>query len=161
MGPQRLARETNVTLKEARGFIEGYFETYPEVRAYQERTVEEAKQTGYVSTLLGRRRYLPGLLDADPRIQSQAVNVAVNTPLQGTAADMIKLAMIKIDARLQSDEFRARMLLQIHDELLFEVPEGEVDKLIEMARDEMENALPLSVPLVIDVGIGDNWSEAH
>jgi len=161
MGPQRLARETNVTMAEARGFIDEYFATYPGVKAYQEKTIQKARETGYVTTLLGRRRYLPDLQGGDPRVQAQAMNVAVNTPLQGTAADMIKLAMIRVDERLRADGFEARMLLQIHDELLFEVPPGEIDRLTEMVRVEMGSALPLDVPLIVDVGIGSNWSEAH
>ncbi len=161
MGPQRLARETSVTLQEAKQFIDDYFATYPAVKAYQERTIDEARETGYVMTLLGRRRYLPDLQSKDQRVMAQARNVAVNTPLQGTAADMIKLAMIKVDGRLRSDGFEARMLLQIHDELLFEAPEAEMDRLIAMVTEEMEGALPLDVPIVVDVGTGANWSEAH
>ncbi|MFV1958828.1 MAG: DNA polymerase I, partial [Planctomycetota bacterium] len=122
MGPQRLARETKVTLEEARSFIDQYFETYPGVRAFLDRTVAKARERGYVQTLLGRRRYLPELSSKDARVMNQAENVAVNTPLQGTAADLIKLAMIRIDERLGSEGHEARMLVQIHDELLLEVP---------------------------------------
>ncbi len=161
MGAQRLARETSVTMNEAREFIDQYFKTYPAVKAYQETTVKEAQETGYVTTLLGRRRYLPDIQSGDQRIFAQARNVAVNTPLQGTAADMIKLAMIRVDARLREDGYKARMLLQIHDELLFEVPPDEMDRLTEMVQEEMRSALPLDVPLVVDVGTGANWSEAH
>ena len=161
MGPQRLARETSVTLQEAKQFIDDYFATYPSVKAYHDKTIEEARETGYVTTLLGRRRYLPDLQSSDPRIFAQARNVAVNTPLQGTAADMIKLAMIRIDERLRADGFEARMLLQIHDELLFEAPPAEMVRLQEMVITEMKDALPLDVPVVVDVGTGDNWSEAH
>jgi DNA polymerase-1 len=161
MGPQRLARETSVTLNEAKQFIDEYFATYPSVKDYQDKTISDAQETGYVMTLLGRRRYLPDLQSGDPRIFAQARNVAVNTPLQGTAADMIKLAMIRIDERLRTDGFKARMLLQIHDELLFEAPPDELDALTEMVRAEMGSALPLEVPIVVDVGVGSNWSEAH
>ncbi len=161
MGPQRLARETSVTMKEAKQFIDDYFATYPSVKDYQDKTIEDARESGYVTTLLGRRRYLPDLQSSDPRIFAQARNVAVNTPLQGTAADMIKLAMIRIDERLRTDGFTTRMLLQIHDELLFETPPDELDALTAMVREEMGAALPLEVPIVVDVGIGDNWSEAH
>jgi DNA polymerase-1 len=161
MGPQRLARETQVSLQEAKGFIEEYFETYPAVRAYHDATIEGARETGYVTTLLGRRRYLPDLVGGDPRVRNQAENVAVNTPLQGTAADMIKLAMIRVDERLRTDGFAARMLLPIHDELLFEVPEDELERLTGMVRACMGDALPLDVPIVVDVGVGRNWSEAH
>ncbi len=161
MGAQRLARQTSVSLKEARGFIEGYFESYQGVRDYLEDVKEGGRQRGYVTTMLGRRRYLPGLLDDDGRIRSQAENVAVNTPVQGTAADLIKLAMIQIDHELARGTLGARMLLQIHDELLFEVPNDEMDDTIAMVRKRMEGALPLDVPVVVDVGTGSNWSEAH
>jgi DNA polymerase-1 len=161
MGAQRLARETEVSLLEAKGFIEGYFATYPKVRAWLDRTVEEARACGYVTTMLGRKRYLPGLNDDDPRIRVQSENVAVNTPVQGTAADVIKLAMIRIHARIESGELPARMLLQIHDELLFEVPEGSLEAVTKAVRHEMETALPMDVPLVVDVGSGANWSAAH
>ena len=161
MGPQRLARETNVTMPEARGFIQGYFDSYPKVRAFLDTTIINARKVGYVTTMLGRRRYLPGLQGKDQRVRVQAENVATNTPLQGTAADLIKLAMIRIDQKLRDAGDRTRMLLQIHDELLFEVPEGEVDDLIEMVKHEMSTALPLDVPLVVDVGTGKNWSQAH
>ncbi len=161
MGPQRLARETQVTMNEARGFIRDYFETYPSVRAYHDATIAGARETGYVTTLLGRRRYLPDLLGSDARVRNQAENVAVNTPLQGTAADMIKLAMIRIDEKLRTEGFSARMLLQIHDELLFEAPHEELEKLTLMVRECMAGALPLEVPVVVDVGVGSNWSEAH
>ncbi len=161
MGPQRLARETQVSLEEARRFIDDYFATYPGVKDYLDRTVAEGKERGYVQTLLGRRRYLPDLASTDPQREAQARNVAVNTPVQGTAADLIKLAMIRVDARLAREGFEAAMLLQIHDELLFEAPPGELKRLEALAREEMAAALPLDVPIVVDVGTGANWSEAH
>ncbi len=161
MGPQRLARETKVTMNEAKGFITSYFDTYAGVRDFIESTKQDAREKGYVTTLLGRRRYLPELTGNDPRTRAQAENVAVNTPVQGTAADMIKLAMINIDRRLREEDYAARMLIQIHDELLFEAPPEEMDRLCEMVAFEMENAVPLRVPIVVDSGTGDNWSEAH
>jgi DNA polymerase-1 len=161
MGPQRLARETEVTLDEARKFIDDYFATYPGVRAYLDRTIDEGRRLGYVTTLLGRKRPLPELQNADPRIRSQAENVAVNTPLQGTAADVIKLAMIRIDRRLAEGRFRARMLIQVHDELVFEVPPEEEERLTVMVKAEMSGGLPLTVPLVVDVGLGATWADAH
>ena len=161
MGPQRLARETKVSLDEARSFIDQYCDTYPGVRAFLDRTVEEARTTGYVSTLLGRRRYLPELSSKDPRVRAQAENVAVNTPLQGTAADLIKLAMIKIDRRIRDEALAARMIVQIHDELLLEVPPDEHDYVGKMVVEEMAGAMDLSVPVVVDFGWGDNWSDAH
>jgi len=161
MGPQRLARETSVTLQEARQFIDDYFATYPAVKDFQDKTIEDARESGYVTTLLGRRRYLPDLQSGDPRIFAQARNVAVNTPLQGTAADLIKLAMIHIHERLAGGGLRGRMLLQIHDELLFETPPDELQALTAMVTELMQSAMPLEVPIVVDVGSGDDWSEAH
>jgi DNA polymerase-1 len=161
MGPQRLARETKVTMDEARRFIADYFDTYPQVRAWLDRTVEDARRTGYVTTLLGRRRSLPELQSPDPMIQAAARNVAMNTPLQGTAADLIKLAMIRIDGRLGRERFRSRMLVQIHDELLFEAPPDEIDRLRAMVVAEMTGAMALDVPIVVDVGVGENWADAH
>mgnify|MGYP001596503093 CR=1 FL=1 len=114
-----------------------------------------------MTTLLGRKRPLPDLTNADQRIRSQAENVAVNTPLQGTAADVIKLAMIRIDRRLAQGRFRSRMLIQVHDELVFEVPPEEEERLTSMVKSEMSGGLPLAVPLVVDVGIGATWADAH
>lgn len=161
MGPQRLARETKVDLDEARRFIDQYFGTYPQVRVFLDRTIEEAEATGFVSTLLGRRRYLPELGSSDKRVRSQAENVAVNTPMQGTASDLIKLAMIHIDRRLREEDFEARMLVQIHDELLFEVPPSEQVRLEAMVVEEMASAMTLDVPIVVDTGWGATWAEAH
>jgi DNA polymerase-1 len=161
MGPQRLARETKVTLDEARKFISDYFDTYPRVREWLDQTVENARKTGYVVTLLGRRRDLPELASPDPMVQANARNVAMNTPLQGTAADLIKIAMIRIDGRLRKERWRSRMLVQIHDELLFETPPDEAERLADMVRAEMTGAMALDVPIVVDVGFGDTWADAH
>lgn len=161
MGAQRLAAETGVSLAEAEGFIEAYFRAYPRVKAYEEETVASARRLGYVTTMLGRRRLLPDLTDDDPRLRSSAERVAVNTPIQGTAADLIKLAMVRIDRRLRAERFEARMLLQVHDELDFEVPPGEVDRLTALVKHEMATALEVAVPIVVDVGVGPNWAEAH
>jgi DNA polymerase-1 len=161
MGPQRLARETKVSMEEARRFIADYFATYPDVRAWLDRTVEDARRLGYVTTLLGRRRYLPELRSGDAMIQAQARNVAMNTPLQGTAADLVKLAMIRIDRRLEGERWRSRMLVQIHDELLFESPPDEVERLRAMVVEEMTSAMSLVVPIVVDAGVGDSWAESH
>jgi DNA polymerase-1 len=161
MGPQRLARDTRTTLNEARRFIDEYFRTYPGVRAWLDLTVAEARRHGFVTTLLGRRRYLPELANPDPRVSALAENVAVNTPLQGTAADLIKLAMIRIDRRLDAERFRARMLIQIHDELLFEAPPEEEASLEGLVRREMTEAMSLAVPIVVEAGWGRSWAEAH
>ncbi len=161
MGAMSLSQQIKVTMAQAEEFIESYFRIYPNVRSYEERVVAEARKTGSVTTLMGRRRPLPTINDDDQRIRSSAERVAVNTPIQGTAADLIKLAMIRIDRRMTDEKYRARMLLQVHDELVFEVPKDEVDRLTTMVRAEMAGALEVSVPIVVDVGCGDNWAEAH
>ncbi len=161
MGAQRLSREIGVSHKEATAFIEQYFERLPKVKEWLDGTREAARETGYVSTLSGRRRRLDGLEGADPRTFAALMNVAVNTPIQGTAADLIKLAMIRVQAALEERGLPARMTLQVHDELVFEVPEGEVDALRELVVPLMEQAMPLDVPLVVDTGVGSNWLEAH
>ena len=161
MGPQRLAAETGVTLAEAERFIEAYFTVYPRVQAYETSVVSQARERGYVTTLMGRRRDLEEISSGDPRLRSAAERVAVNTPIQGTAADLIKIAMIRIDRRLKDEGFRSRMLLQVHDELDFEAPPTEIERLTTLVRHEMSTAIEVSVPIVVDVGVGDNWAEAH
>ena len=161
MGPQRLARETGLTLAEAKEFIERYFTSFPSVRGWIDATLEAARETGYVETLLGRRRPIPDINATDQRSRVFAENAAVNTPVQGSAADVIKRAMIDLESVLASSELSAEMLLQVHDELLLEVPRSELDATIEIVRDAMENAVSLSVPLKVDFGHGANWLEAH
>ncbi len=161
MGPARLARETGMSFEEAQTFIRVYFETFPAVRAFLDRTLAEARRRGYVETILGRRRPLPELAAEDERVAALAQNVAVNTPLQGSAADLIKKAMVALDARLRGERGKAAMLLQVHDELVFEAPQGEVDRLSRLVREEMEGVERLRVPLKVDVGVGENWLEAH
>jgi DNA polymerase-1 len=161
MGAQALAQNTGVTFEEAEAFIDAYFRAYPNVLAWEERTIGEARRRGYVTTLLGRRRPIPEITSDDSRMRSAAERVAVNTPIQGTAADMIKIAMISIDRRLAQEGLRTRMLLQVHDELVFEVPDGEKARVSELVATEMAGALDLSVPVVVDVGVGATWADAH
>ncbi|MEQ8762640.1 MAG: DNA polymerase I [Planctomycetota bacterium] len=161
MGPHRLARETGMTFTEAKTFIGAYFETYPKVKAFIDQTIEGARMNGYVTTLLGRRRYIAEIGSSNQGVRANAENAAVNTPLQGSAADLIKKAMIAVDARLQESGVEARMLLQVHDELVLEAPENEVEDVVQMVRQEMTEAFELAVPIVVDVGVGDNWLEAH
>ena len=161
MGSQRLARETGMSQNEAKEFIERYFEKLPGVRAWLDRTLEEAQETGEVRTLLGRRRPVPELASADGRIQAQGRNIAVNTPVQGSAADLMKLAMLRVHERLARENLKARMLLQVHDELVLDLPEAELDKVTALLREEMEGVYPLDVPLVVDVGHGRDWASAH
>jgi len=161
MGPQRLSRDLKISMDEGRAFLEAYFREFPKVPEFQKQAVERARELGYVTTLLGRRRAIPEVHSGDPGVRAQAENMAKNTPVQGTAADLIKVAMIRIHARLRDEGFSTRMILQVHDELVFEAPEEEWERAGALVRSEMEGALDLRVPLVAEVGIGDNWLEAH
>jgi DNA polymerase-1 len=161
MGARALARQTGVTTREAAQFIEGYFGTYPGVRGWLEATRAAARRDGYVATLLGRRRRLPDITSPNDRQRSLAERMAVNTPIQGTAADLIKLAMIKLDCELRSRHLASRLLLQVHDELLVEAPAAEAEAVARLMRDCMESVWELTVPLTVEVHQGANWAEAH
>jgi DNA polymerase-1 len=163
MGAFGLARQLGIEQKEARDFIDRYFERFPGVREFMERTVAEGRLKGYVSTLMGRRRYLPELSSRNGNVVQFAERMAVNTPVQGSAADLIKRAMIDIHRELErpSGKWKASMVLQIHDELLFEVPREEAGRLADLVREKMEGVMELSVPIVVDIGQGLNWDEAH
>jgi DNA polymerase-1 len=161
MGPARAARELGVAQDAAAAYIESYFRRYPGVRAFVDGTIAEARSRGWVSTVLGRRRYLPELAARDPAVRQFAERAATNTPIQGSAADLIKLAMLAVDQRLGKDGLGARMLLQVHDELVLEVPAGELPATAAAVRDAMEGVWPLRVPLKVDVHDGANWTEAH
>lgn len=161
MGSRALARQTGVSVREASAFIERYFETYPGVRGFIESTREAARRQGWVTTMLGRRRLLPDILSGDARTRSFQERVAVNTPIQGTAADLIKLAMLRIQAALDRSDTGALLLLQVHDELVLEVPRDRVDEVKVLVREGMEGALDLKVPLVVDIHTGADWAEAH
>jgi DNA polymerase-1 len=156
-----LARQLGITPGEARSYIDAYFARYPGIRAYMERTKEEARINGYVTTPFGRRCWVPGIADKNPARRGYAERQAINAPLQGGAADIIKRAMIRLPKALTEASLKARLLLQVHDELLFEAPEGEVGRLTALARQVMESAAQLSVPLVAETGAGRTWAEAH
>jgi len=161
MGPQKLSEEVGISPKKAKDYITTYYTKYQGVTKFKDQMIQMAREKGYVTTLLNRRRYLPDILHKNRVIRSESERMAVNTPIQGTAADLIKLAMIRIAHRLESDNFLSRMLLQVHDELVFEVPERELDALIPVVQEEMEGVYPLHVPLKVDIGYGKNWGEAH
>ena len=161
MGAQRLARTLRIPFKTAQEYIAQYFARYQGIKTYMDEVVASAREYGYVTTLRGRRRYVPDLHSKSSQLLSAAERVAINTPIQGTAADIIKLAMLAIAARLRTSGLRARMLLQVHDELLFEVPEDETDRVGALVRESMEQVMPIEVPLRVDVGSGHNWAEAH
>jgi DNA polymerase I len=156
-----LARQLGIAPGEARAFIDRYFERYPGIRAYMERTKEEARANGFVVTAFGRRCWVPGIADKNPARRAYAERQSINAPLQGGAADIIKRAMIHLPVALRAAGLRSRMLLQVHDELLFEAPEDEAARLAEVARGVMEGAATLSVPLVVETGQGRTWAEAH
>ena len=159
-GPFALARQLGITQDEARAFIQEYFRRFAGVRAWLDRTVAEARERGYVETLFGRRRYIPELKDKNFNIRAFGERTATNSPLQGSAADLIKIAMIRIHAGLREQRLRSRMVLQVHDELVFEVPEGERESAASLVKRHMEEAAKLSVPLVVSVGTGSNWVDA-
>lgn len=159
MGPQRLAGELGIALSEASDYIKRYFERLPGVRAWLDDTVRIARTTGYVTTMYGRRRYLPELNAQPGGARAQAERIAINTPIQGTAADLIKLAMIRLDRVLKQRGLAARMILQVHDELLLEAPKEEWREAAELAKREMEGVAELKIPLKVELKSGPNWAE--
>ena len=156
-GPHALSRQLKLSHVEAKEFIERYFERFQRVRQYLDSMVEFARQHGYVQTIFNRRRYIPELRDRNFNIRAFGERTAANSPIQGSAADLIKVAMIHIHSALRDKRLNSRMLLQVHDELVFEVPGPELEEVQGVVRHEMEHAAELSVPLVVDIGIGDNW----
>lgn len=155
-----LSQNLHITRKEAAAFIEQYFEVFQGVRRYMDEIVKSAKQDGFVSTLLHRRRYLPDIHASNYNVRSFAERTAMNTPIQGTAADIIKLAMVQVAERLKAEGLRSRMLLQVHDELVFEVAPDELETMKTLVPEVMENAIELDVPLRADVSYGSDWYEA-
>jgi DNA polymerase-1 len=155
-----LSQNLGITRKEAQTFIDTYFEKYPGVKKYMEDIVREAKDKGYVETLYHRRRYLPDINSRNFNIRSFAERTAINTPIQGSAADILKIAMIKIDKKLKEEGMEATMLLQVHDELVFEAPKSEIPKLQKLVEETMADAVSISVPLKADSSFGDTWYEA-
>jgi DNA polymerase-1 len=154
-----LARDIGVTPQAAQAFIDAYFAGFPRVRTFIDRTLEEARVSGVVKTMYGRRRLVPELNSRNGQMRSAAERVAVNLPIQGSAADIMKRAMIDVHAALAPYP-DARMILTVHDELLFEVPEAHATEVAEVVRERMQSAAPLVVPLTVDVGIGANWKDA-
>ena len=161
MGARRLARTLRIPFKTAQAYIDQYFSRYDGIKTYMDGTLTGAKECGYVTTLFGRRRYVPDLGSKSPQLASAAERVAINTPIQGTAADLIKVAMVTIARQLSQEQLQTRMILQVHDELLFEVPDTELERIQDLVRESMEGVMVLSVPLCVEIGIGGNWAEAH
>ena len=156
-----LSNQTNLSRKEAAELIEAYYQTYPKLKAYMSEQVDFARENGYVQTILGRRRYLKDINSANMMVKSGAERNAVNAPIQGSAADIIKIAMINIHKKLKDENWKSKMLLQVHDELVFDVHNSELEKIQPLIKQEMENAIKIDVPLVVEIGIGQNWLEAH
>ena len=161
MSSYGLSQQLGVEPKVAQAYIDEYFRKYTGVKAYIDQSLEEAKERGYVSTLLHRRRYLPDIHLLSTPVRQATERMAINTPLQGTAADIIKLAMIRIQNRIEEQALSAKMIMQVHDELVFEILEGEIKKVCPLIQQEMEAVMPLSVPLKVSVYSGKNWAEAH
>jgi DNA polymerase I len=156
-----LARQLNISRGEAQKYVDLYFERYPGVKRYMEETRQKARDVGYVETIFGRRLYLPEILSRNQGLRQSAERQAINAPMQGSAADIIKRAMIDVDAWLQTSRAAARLIMQVHDELVLEVADEAVDTLVQQLRQRMAHAATLTVPLKVDVGIGRNWDEAH
>jgi len=156
-----LSQRLGIPRQQAQSLIDAYFAQYPGVKAYMEKTISDARRRGYVQTVLGRRRYLRDLQSRNTTVRQAAERNAINTPIQGTAADLIKLAMIRIHRHFRGQGWEARMVLQIHDELLFDVPVDEVEAVREAVRQNMMEAMDLGVPLAVEIGVGRNWLEAH
>ncbi|MDZ7360085.1 MAG: DNA polymerase I [candidate division KSB1 bacterium] len=161
MGAYGLSQRLGISPEEAQNFITNYYAQYPGVNDFIIGTIADAHKKGYVTTMLNRRRYLPDINSDNRRVREFAERTAINTPIQGTAADLIKIAMINIHRRLQKENLRSRMILQVHDELVFEAPEDELGALEKLVREEMSSAIKLDVPIKVDVGVGENWLEAH
>jgi DNA polymerase I len=161
VSPFGLSQQADIDMHQAADFIKKYFETYPGFKKYIDDTVAFAKEYGYVKTLLGRKRYVPEINSENNFRKEGAVRVAINTPIQGTAADMIKIAMINIQKAIDESGYKAKMILQVHDELVLETPENEKEIIIKLIRKEMENAVKLNVPATVDIAAGKNWDEAH
>lgn len=156
-----LSERLTIGRKEAKDLIDGYFASYPGVKTYMDESIRKARETGYVTTMFGRRRYLRDIHSQNQVVRGNAERNAINAPIQGSAADIIKIAMIRIHEKLQQDGYKSKMILQVHDELIFEVPHSELDRLREMVIYEMSDAASLDVPLKVDWGTGRNWLEAH
>ena len=156
-----LSQQTSLTRSQSKELIDTYYQTYPKLKGYIEKQIAFAREHGYVETILGRRRYLPDVYSRNQVVRGAAERNAVNAPIQGSAADIIKIAMVRIAQRLEREHLSTRMLLQVHDELLFDVPKPELEVVTLLIREEMQQAYKLSVPLIVEIGTGNNWLEAH
>ncbi|MEA3479667.1 MAG: DNA polymerase, partial [Bacteroidota bacterium] len=156
-----LSQRMRISRTEARELIDGYFESYPKVREFMDASIRMARENGFVETMFGRKRLLPDILSRNSVVRGNAERNAINSPIQGSAADIIKIAMIRIQEAFEKEQIQSALILQVHDELNFDVRPGELNRVKEITRKEMENATTLSVPLIVDMGEGANWLEAH
>ena len=156
-----LSNQTDLSRSESKDLIESYFKAYPELKNYISNQINFARENGYVETILGRRRYLKDINSRNPIVRGGAERNAVNAPVQGSAADIIKIAMVKISDKIKLNNYKSKMLVQVHDELIFEIYKPELQKMKELIKKEMESVFTLNVPLTVDIGIGENWHEAH
>ncbi|HOO91671.1 MAG TPA: DNA polymerase, partial [Syntrophales bacterium] len=161
MSPFGLSRELGISLNRAKEYIDGYFSRFSGVRRYTEETLVGARKNGFVTTLLNRRRYIPEINSANTQVRQFAERMAINTPIQGTAADLIKVAMVNIAGRIREKNLSASMIMQVHDELVFEVPISEKETVMSLVKREMEQVIDLNVPLKVEIASGKNWDEAH
>ena len=161
LSPHGLSTRLNLPVEEAKSIIDRYFARFPGIAKYIDDTVAKAKKSGFVESLFGRRRYMPDISSRNRSIAMAAERAAINMPIQATAADLVKRAMLEADRVLTAKGLKTRMLLQVHDELLFEVPEAELDEVTTLVREVMASAASLAVPLLVDVGHGHSWADAH
>jgi DNA polymerase-1 len=156
-----LSRQLKISMKEAKTFIDQYFELYPRIKTYMDSTIAEARERGYTITIMNRKRYLPDIHSKNKQVKQAAERIAINSPIQGSAADLIKVAMINLSGQMKTRKLQSMMILQVHDELVFECPPGEKEEMQALVKKEMEGVYQFSVPIIVDMGWGDNWNEAH
>nr|MBA3692980.1 DNA polymerase I [Acidobacteriota bacterium] len=155
-----LSQRVGISRNEAKKVIEDYYETYKGVKTFMEETPKAAREQGYVSSIYGRRRYVPAIKDRNFNVRHRAEREAINMPIQGTASDIVKIAMLKVDAALKRENLKTRIIMQVHDELLLESPNDEVERALETVKKEMESAVELDIPLIVEIGAGNNWMTA-
>lgn len=160
IGDFSLAKDLKISRKEAKGYIDTYFERYPNVKKYMDETIDKAKRDMYVTTILNRRRFIPEIGNKNKIVKALGERLAMNTPIQGSAADIIKMAMVKVFNVLKERDLKSKIILQVHDELILNVYKDELEEIKSVVKDSMENVLPLSVPLEVDINEGENWYDA-
>ena len=156
-----LAQNLNISRKESKQIIDSYFSQYPTIKSYMDKTIFKARENGYVETIMKRRRYLNDINSANAVVRGYAERNAVNAPIQGSAADIIKLAMIAVYRSMEEKRLKSKMLLQVHDELVFDIHESEIELMLELVKREMESAVNLIVPMEVEIELADNWLDAH